>query len=177
MSRKTISYSVRVSGDDSDFLSALEIPGASTPSEKIRALINEARLNRAGSMNYADDLLYQEGQLFQLKRTILEMERDSKLHSELVRQFLNWLPEITAFLRSEVGSEDDQEPEKKLVSLEEGLADRVMNLFEMCLRLAVTPQEPCYETGCIKKRAQPVLELSRLINLSISLTRKESNDE
>ncbi len=177
MPLKSTPYSVRVSEADSEFLSSLNIPGATSPSEKIRALISEARLNRAGTMSYSDGLSFQDGQLAALKRSLFEMERETNLHSELVIQFLNWLPEIAAYLRAELGSDVEKDAKDRLVALENGLADRIISLFEGNMRLAVTPVEPCYSPECIKSRINPILELLKIINTLKSRVGKELDDE
>ena len=41
MPNRSVNISVRMSSDEADALSAAAIPGATTPSEKIRALVNE----------------------------------------------------------------------------------------------------------------------------------------
>ncbi len=168
MAGKTIPISVRVTGEDSDFLAGLDVPGAATPSDKIRTLIREARLRDAGEQSYSEGLSYQEQQLAPLIRTLRKAEHDLNIHSELLVQFLNWLPETTAYLHVELRAGDSGvDTQANLTALEKGMAERLMGLLEACMRLAVTPTEPCYDSSCVRSKLLPILELSSLIKSSI----------
>ena len=45
---KSVPLSVRVSPDDARFISQIDIAGAATPSDKVRALLADARKRREG---------------------------------------------------------------------------------------------------------------------------------
>jgi len=49
---KKIQIGARISPEDADFLNLLEINGAKTPSDKLRAIIEEARLRREYSHEF-----------------------------------------------------------------------------------------------------------------------------
>jgi len=165
---KTIPLSVRVAEEDSDFLAGLVIPGATTPSDKIRALIRDARMRHAGERSYAEGLTFQEEQLSPLIRQLRGSERELGMHSELLVQFMNWLPEATAYLHAELSEQGmDDDRKAALLALERGIAERALSLMEACLRLAVTPKEPCYDTSCVREKVSPILELSTLVESSI----------
>jgi len=168
MASKTTPLSVRVAEEDSDFLAGLDIPGATTPSDKIRALIRDARMRHAGEQSYAEGLAFQEEQLAPLARKLRGSERDLNMHSELLVHFMNWLPETTAYLHAHLGEENmGDEATDALLALERGISERLVSLMEACLRLAVTPVEPCYDTSCVRSKSAPILELSSLIKSSI----------
>ena len=175
MAGKTIPLSVRVTGEDSDFLAGLEVPGAATPSDKIRSIIRDARMQHEGEVNYEQGLAFQEQRLAPLLRRLRAAEHEAGMHSELMVQFLNWLPEVSAFLHAELGAEKAVS-EQQLQTLEQGIADRMTGLLEACLRLAVTPKEPCYSPNCVRERTQPIIELSALIESSIMKSKGVSND-
>ena len=47
MSSKSTPLSFRVSDEDAEFLAGLQLPGAVTPSEKLRVLVTRARMEHA----------------------------------------------------------------------------------------------------------------------------------
>ena len=49
-----VPLSVRVSQDDAAFLAGLAVTGATSPSDKLRALIRDARLRHEGCSGYAE---------------------------------------------------------------------------------------------------------------------------
>lgn len=164
MPGKTVSLSVRISQDDSDFLAGLAVGGAVTPSDKIRALIAEARQKRASLENYRDGLAFMQGLLGPEMRYLREVENAHNVHSELMAQVFTWLPEVTAYLINGIDQNGEDHPDlAQLKEIEGGLADRVVLLFENLLRLALTTRNPCYSENAISSRLEPIIELSTLI--------------
>ena len=165
---KTTQVSTRVTQADAEFLTELVMEGASTPSDKLRGLISEARQHREELGDY-------KGSLRQIRRLIgptvervLEVENGGLPHSELVTPLIEWLSETLAFVLSQV-PQDDEEPVSGTHSahaLEAGLADRVMGLSAQILRLGVTEDAQCYDPKAISSRLQPVLDIARVINAS-----------
>jgi hypothetical protein len=49
---KTVPLSVRVTQDDAEFISRMDIAGAATPSDKVRALLADARKRQEGFRDY-----------------------------------------------------------------------------------------------------------------------------
>ena len=60
---KTVSISARISHEDAEFLSSLTIEGATTPSDKLRALLADARQRHAGLQDYSSNLSHSNAQL------------------------------------------------------------------------------------------------------------------
>ncbi len=161
---KTVQLSTRVTDSDSAFLASLEIDGAQTPSDKLRALIDDARKRREGTRDYKAGLRLVEDMLAPALERIRGAENRTEQHSELVNNVVTWITETLAFVMSR--SPDQHLPPEEgheLESLERGLADRAFLLIESVLRLGVTEEAPCYDREAISKRMPQVVELVQLI--------------
>ncbi|MCG8490635.1 MAG: hypothetical protein MI743_03390 [Sneathiellales bacterium] len=158
--RKT-PVSLRISQSDVEFIASLQIKGASTPSEKIRALIKEAREQHEKNRDYRSVLQEVEGRVLSVVDQVKNWEHTRKTHSELIVLFAEWLPEVEAeFLTS---LQNKEENEKAYQELEDALTDRMSRLFERMLRLLVVPDGALYSTETLSRRMEPVLELARIV--------------
>ena len=162
MSPKTIPMSVRVSDRDAEFIAALSIEGATTPSDKLRAIITQARRRTEGLEDYASCLGILEETVAPSTRRLRKAELEERRHSELVKAVGEWMPEAQAFLMSSLPAESAIDADS-LERLEAGLADRVFTLIENILRMGVTQKAPCYDPEAVAQRLGPVLELAALI--------------
>ena len=177
MSNKMLPLSVRVSLDDATFLSGYSISGAKTPSEKIRALIKQARHRQEGVHDYAEGLAVQNEEMAPFIQAVRETEVRLQAHSEFLLQLAQWLPEATAFLlANHPESSDGSSPAdlERLKEVERGAAARVITLMESVLRMAITPQSPCYDDHLINDKINGVLELCQLIS---TLRQRKREDE
>lgn len=175
MSPKSIPFSVRLSEEDADFLSSFDCQGATTPSDKIRALVADARRLQSSRRSYAEGILFQESMTLPLIRTLRSAEHKADCHSEFLFSFLNWLPEIQAFLQTELSAGSEDTPEDsfdlgRLRTVEAGAARRIMEITETLLRLAVAQPEPCYDPTCISQRLGPILQLCNLLRANAGTT-------
>lgn len=171
---KTIPLSVRISQDDASFLAKVSLPGAVTPSEKVRALIAQARERQQSEKNPADaaSLL---SSLFEARRAeIHRLEEKAAAHSELITQLGIWLPRFLALFMSTPLSREPAALDA-LRRLERGVVREVMTLMEGTLRLAVTREEPCYDPQVISSQIGVVKELIDLVHAS-RLSSKDGED-
>jgi hypothetical protein len=165
MGTKNIQLSTRVTDEDAAFLARLEIDGAETPSDKIRALIGEARRRHEGKRDFRTALQRVSDLLAPVEADVRLAEHATRSHSELIRITSDWLAETIAFLVSQ-GQEEPGGVKKNnalLDATERGLADRVFRLMEAILRLGVTGEAPCYNRAAISERLGPILELLEVI--------------
>lgn len=165
MGTKNFQLSTRVTDEDAAFLARLEIEGAETPSDKIRALIGEARRRHEGKRDFRSALARVSDLLAPVEADVRAAEHATQQRSELVRLTSGWLAEALAFLVSQ-GQEEAGGPKKAgalLLATERGLADRVFQLMEAILRLGVTGEAPCYDRAAISERLGPILELLEVI--------------
>ena len=160
MSPKTTLLSVRISDEDAAFLAGLERRGATTPSEKLRALLAEAR-DAAESRTYAACAVQRlHGELAPTVEAIRRFELDTGQRSALLAEVLQRVPEIAGLLVAGPGA---QPQAAEFLALEARVADRAMALLEGLLRLAVTRTAPCYAPDVVARRIDSVLELGTVI--------------
>ena len=160
---KTIPMSVRLSQEDAEFLSQLEIEGAATPSDRLRAIIGEARLRRSRPVDYLGCYQMLREQLAPVSELVRQAELENNNHSEVLARSLEWLPDFFAFLVSAVHSGGASPGEKELTAAEQGVADRVFRLMESFTQMAVTERCPCYMPALIRERIKPLLDLTTVI--------------
>ncbi|HYD41905.1 MAG TPA: hypothetical protein VEB43_13840 [Anaeromyxobacter sp.] len=162
MASKNIQLSTRITEEDAAFLARLQVEDAHTPSDKVRALIAEARRRHEARRDYRSALERAHELLGSVLADLRTAEHAAGLHSELVRAVADWLPDTIAFLLSETapaGGGRGKDPGEALRATERGLADRTFRLVEAVLRLGVTEAAPCYDPAAISARVDPVLAL------------------
>lgn len=162
MSGKSIPLSVRVSDDDAEFLATLQIEGALTPSEKLRALIARARAEASEGRDFEGALARLRALLEPTAQRLRARELDSRQRSQLVHEVLQTLPDLVAFLVAGPPAATRSRGED-LVAFEQGVADRTFRLIEAVLRLGVTGKAHCYNPDVVTQGATGTLELSRVI--------------
>lgn len=163
MSGKSVPLSVRITPDDAEFLARLRIDQATTPSEKLRALVRSERRRREGYHSYSRVLRLTGETLAPTLERIREAENSERIHSELIHTMEEWLPDLMAFVLTSMTEEDEDGRRQALFDLEEALADRVFRLIESVMRLGVTRQVRGYDPEVIGRRIGPILELADVI--------------
>jgi len=162
---KNVPLSVRVSEEDAEFIARLQFTGATTPSDKIRAMIGEARRRHEGVQDFEGALSMLEDMLAPVLRRLQNAEMEQRLHSELLSHVAHWLPELVALLLTSFSSTKRLEREH-LQDLESELADRVFRLIEDVLRMGITRECRGYDPAVVARRMDPVLELAALARAS-----------
>lgn len=171
MPDKSVPLSARISVDDAEFLARLRIEGATTPSEKIRGLLADARRRQEASSSYGSALTVVQHSLAPATRALREAEHAEGMHSEFALAVAEWLPDAIAFFASGIPALGEGDRRETLAALEQGLADRVFRLLEQTLRLGVTPELPGYSPSLVSER------LDRVISLVDVIRSKELNTE
>lgn len=172
-----VQVGARLPQQDADFISRLRIDGAATPSDKLRAIVAEARRRHEGAEDFAAALELARDQLAPLMQRLQRSEFEAGIHSELLLRLLDWLPDTLAYLTSRLPPVPEaskrplenteralEETERALTAFERGAADRVFRLLEVVLQLAVTRRPQCYDQALFERRMPPVLELARIID-------------
>ncbi len=157
---KKIQIGARVNADDAEFLNLLEINGATTPSDKLRAIIEEARLRREYSHDFSGSYRMIQEQIIPITEKIKKAEFDKEIHSALLTRILEWLPEFYAYSLSSL-SDDSEE---NLAAFEKGAVDRVVRLFESLLHLELSAQTSSYTPGVFKDHVASLSELIKIIH-------------
>ncbi len=166
MAAKSVVLSVRINDEDAAFLSELSLPGATTPSDKVRALIAKERQKKIGTEDPAGCLDVMDGLLGGVRKRVGALEREQGVHSEFVSRLLAWLPE-TVCLAATGLSTGTAEP-KDAAQWERLLADRAALLIEAVLQLALTKAGRTYDPELLAKRLGPSAHLALLLDLAPS---------
>lgn len=163
MTSKTIPLSVRVSEEDAEFLAGLELDGAATPSEKLRALIAKARERHAEGRTYEGSLAIVRELLEPVSQQLRARELKTRQRSELIADTLYWLPDLVAYLMAGPATRPGKADAADLVEFEAGVAHRIFRFTEAVLRLGVTAKAPCYDPGVVNAGIGGTLELAQLV--------------
>jgi hypothetical protein len=156
--------SARIPGEDLEWLATLEIQGATTPSDKVRALVSQLRRQHEGAMDYGASLQWMRDLVGPFVTAIGSFEHRHSKHSELIRLVADWVPQVMALLVSE--NNLAREPQKKALEIEEKLAARLFQLVMPLLRLGVTPAADCYDPRVLEKHLPQLIELANVIAAS-----------
>jgi hypothetical protein len=151
--------SVRVPAEDIEWLASLEVPGAVTPSDKLRALIGQVRRQHQGTMDYTACVAWLRDLLAPLVIALRDTENRTKLHSDAMNAVLEWVPQITATLLASRQLGPDA-----IVALEDVLIQRCFQLATTLLKLGITPRAECYDPSAIERHVGRIAELAELIS-------------
>lgn len=162
MPNKTVPLSVRMTPEDAEFVARLNVDDAHTPSDKLRAIIADARRRKLGTEDYPGSLKLIQDLLSPTLRIIRASENNQHVHSELISRLGEWLPECMAYLIASNGPDHEVELER-LKEIERDLAQRVFVLMQSILQMAITRHSPMYEPDVAHEGVLPVLELAEVI--------------
>lgn len=165
MTGRTVPLSVRVSHDDADFLAALEMEGADTPSEKLRALITEAKRRQDSMSGFSEAQMELRRMIQPLIENVQDHEATNEVYSQLLHLGLEWIPEAMAELVAQRFRMTKDATSEDMVQLERRVTDRVFRLIEGFLRLAVTQDCEGYDPQVIQKRLPRIRQLIELMQL------------
>ncbi len=157
MPAKSVPFSVRLSPDDAEFLAALEVPGAITPSDKIRSIITEARVRSTPASDLAELTRRFEDEFRPADERIKEMEREADQESELMDFVSGWLARTCAEFAAGPHSIED------LTRFEAKIARQVTKLTEQMLRMAISSDAACYDPSVISSNMQRAIEIAGFI--------------
>lgn len=172
MASKLVPISTRISQEDVEFISQLTIPGATTPSDKLRHIIADAKVRANTHRDYRSTLAILDELIQPVIRELRNAEHDHAVHSEVLTRVTAWLPEIMAFTIASVHTIEEITLDD-LKDFEAGLLDRIFRLFESMTQLALTNASPCYQQLLLDRHIQPILTMSKMI----SEKTKEKNNE
>ncbi len=150
---------VRLEQEDLDYLSAVDIQGAGNFSEKIRALLAEARAQREGVNDPAAAHDFARRIFSRVDREIHAAEIRAGTRSELMHRMLAWLPEVTAYVLA-TDDRDDESPcsRQRLGRIELGLMERVSSLVDSAQQLSQAGFRGCYDPAALAQQAGSGLE-------------------
>ena len=153
--------SARLPSEDLQWLSALELPGAVTPSDKLRALIAQMRKQYEGALDYSACLAWLRDMLAPFVIELRGIEHRERTHSAAVSAIIAWAPQIMATMLSARDFGEDGAAAAREV--EDALVQSCFRLLMALLRLGVTPSAECYTPDVIEKQLPRITELVQLI--------------
>jgi len=177
MPARTVPISARIAHEDAEFLSQLKVPGAKTPSDKLRAILADARRRSAQQKDYRGIFQLLQETLSPIVEQIRQAELTHGIHSELVTRTLDWLPDAVAFTVAGIAGGNTAPSEEQLRELEQGLGDRVFRLMESVLHMGVTRSCPCYDGRTVRERIDPILQLAQVIQTVNPVSTPEQKKE
>ncbi len=153
--------SVRIPEDDLAWLSNLQLAGASSPSDKIRALLSEAKRRAGGENDFASCVALLREQVRPLQDAVQTHEHTSHSHSEIVSLLAAQLPELMATLIT--SAPEGKRLAETAVELEARLTAKAMRILLGLLRLAVTQRPPVHQSTVLNPYVAEVQELAQII--------------
>lgn len=163
MPSKQVTISARISAEDAEFISRLTIDDAKTPSDKLRAVIAQAKARSTRQRDYAGSLSDIQELIHPVVKQIRKTEVENQIHSELLSRLVEWIPDAAAFLISSIIETGEAKTNEKMLQIEQGTADRLVRLMESILQLAVTGRCACYDPRIMDHKLDSVLELCQII--------------
>ena len=173
MPNRTKQVGVRLTDKEADFLASYKAENAATPSEKLRAIIDEARQRQRGTEDYEGSLRLVQELVAPTARIIRSSENTQRMHSELMIRMTEWVPECAAYLIASNGRETELD-QRELCEIEAALVQRAVVLMTSILQLAVTRTSPLYDGNVLREAVRPVLELAQVIE-SVNKTGTSTN--
>ena len=153
--------SARLPSEDLQWLSALDLPGAVTPSDKLRALIAQMRKQYEGALDYSACLAWLRDLLAPFIIELRSVEHRERIHSAAVSAIIAWAPQIMATMLSARDFGEDGTARAR--ELEDALVQSCFHLLMALLRLGVTPAAECYTPDVVEKHLPRIIELVQLI--------------
>lgn len=171
MAKQTIT--IRLEEDDLAYLSSLELAGATNLSEKIRALLAEARAQNEGMQDPLLAYDFMRRLFAAAERSIHQAELQAHVRSELITRVATWLPEVSAVLLSatSLAHSSNRDRADQLAKLERSLGERALSLVDSLLQMSLAGFPGCYEPDLLRARAQPAIRTAALH------TSRETNEE
>ena len=157
MAKQTIT--IRLDEDDLTYLSSVELPGAVNLSEKIRALLADARAQREGMQDATLAYDFTRRLFAGPERGVRTAELQAQMRSELVARLLAWLPDTSAIAlaAADLASNSPRDRAERLKTLERQLGERAIGLLDWLLQMSLAGFPGCYDPEALARRAQPAI--------------------
>jgi hypothetical protein len=158
---KMQTLSVRIPTEDIEWLAGLDIQGAVSPSDKLRALIGQIRRQHEGTLDYERGVAWLRDLVAPFVTAIRAVEHQNRMHSEALTLAAEWLPQIMATLLSERSLAKDQKA--RAADIEALVVQRCFQLLASLMRLAITRNAGCYSPDVIDQHLPAVLEIADVV--------------
>lgn len=155
--------SVRLSEDDTTFLSSLDVDGAVTASDKIRGLIRQARQRAEPIDSFPAALAVSHDHLASAVRSVRVLEQDLDLHSDVTVALMTAAEEFLAIALA-TPRPGTKTAETDLLRHEARLVDCAARIAEQLMRWSITANAPAYDRQVVSRRLAAMADLIRLIS-------------
>lgn len=155
---RSVPLSVRISDEDAAFLARFRADGATTPSEKLRALLAQARSQERGHDDIHTALELARQSLEPARQTWSQTQREEGQRSDLIGRLYDRLPELNATLAMGPG-----QGERSLREFEADCRDQIFGLIEDMLDFGLTGANRTYDADGYVARLTPILKLCALL--------------
>ncbi|MBU0960702.1 MAG: hypothetical protein KKD01_10160 [Proteobacteria bacterium] len=159
---KKVQIGARISQEDAEFISQLKIEGANTPSDKLRAIIENAKKKSEVPYDFTSSYRTIKEELDPIIEYVKETEHTQGNHSAVLARILEWMPDFYAFCLSALNPDSDRD--NNLIKFEKGATDRVFRLFESLLHLELSKQQTSYTPHAIRNHLESLEQLTQIIN-------------
>jgi hypothetical protein len=170
---KMQTLSVRMPSEDMEWLASLDLQGAVSPSDKLRALVTQMRRQHDGTLDYERGLAWLRDLVAPFVTAVRGFEHHNRMHSEALTLAAEGLPQIMATLLSERSLGRDAKA--RAIDVEALVVQRCFQLLASLMRLAVTRNAGCYSPDVIDRHLPAVLEIADVVTRTRNL-REESRD-
>ena len=166
MPGKTVPLSVRVSDEDARFLASLDIEGAVTPSEKLRALLTSERRLREGGGDAADAEEMLEDLCRPAKRRIRKAEQATGKRSEVAQRLYDRVPKLAALALVGPTLSEEGEAADELDKWETRWIELTLSLCEDLLHFGLVSEPRSFSGRAMREHLSPIIELADLIKIA-----------
>jgi hypothetical protein len=162
MAPKAHPTTMRLTEDDQTFLASLQVAGATTISDKVRALIADRRLIDEAGRDYESALALANNLLAPVQSSIKVAEKEQRVHSQLVHRVMEWAPELLATLLADGPSGSSSRANLK--ALEQSLAEQLTRLVDIVLQVSMVRDTALYSADALSpEHLTSVRQLCRLM--------------
>lgn len=158
---KKVQIGARISLEDAEFISRLKIEGAHTPSDKLRAIIENARRRSEYSFDFAGSYRMIKEELNPIVEYVKQTEHTRGNHSAVLARILEWMPDFYAFCFAALDPNKDHD--NRLTEFEKGAIDRLFRLLESLLHLELSRQQTSYSPHAIRNHLESLENLLQII--------------
>ncbi len=156
---RKVQIGVRVSREDAEFISTLQVEGARSPSDKLRAIIEEARKKAESSQDFGGAFRLMKTEISPIVEQVKRFEHEHGGRSLVLERILEWMPDFYAYCLSVPNVEGRQE----LAEYEKGVTDKIFHLFEALIHLQLSAHQNSYNLNIIDDHLAPI---GRLIEIA-----------
>jgi len=161
MPGKSVPLSVRVSDEDALFLAGLEIDGAVTPSEKLRAILHETRRREEGMRDPGNGGLLLRDMMAPARQSLYRLEAKAGQKSDVLLKLYERLPDLMARL---IMGPAQSGKASGLDRFEKDLLEDICVLIKDYLALGLTRPIRVHNEENFLDELKPIVELVELLN-------------